>query len=82
MFGLGIPPSAMLTALDPSHSLFGGSREEGGRVRWELVPGTGHGARLVLTHTGTGGDPQAVLDADRSRMARLLERLESVPTGR
>jgi uncharacterized protein YndB with AHSA1/START domain len=56
--------------------------DEGGRVRWELVQGTGHGARLVLTHTGTGGDPQAALAADRERIARLLERLEAVPTGR
>jgi uncharacterized protein YndB with AHSA1/START domain len=56
--------------------------DEGGRVRWELREGTGHGARLVLTHTGDGGDPQAALAADRSRIAWLLERLEAVPTGR
>jgi uncharacterized protein YndB with AHSA1/START domain len=56
--------------------------EEGGSVRWELVVGTGHGARLVLTHTGAAGDPQAALAADRSRIAQLLERLETVPTGR
>jgi hypothetical protein len=56
--------------------------DEGGRVRWELVAGTGHGARLVLTHTGTGGDPQEALAADRGRIARLLDRLEAVPTGR
>jgi hypothetical protein len=56
--------------------------DEGGRVRWELVAGTGHGARLVLTHTGKNGDPQAALAADRSRIAQLLERLETVPTGR
>ncbi|NBF00446.1 toxin-antitoxin system toxin subunit, partial [Nonomuraea sp. K271] len=28
----------------------------GGQVRWELAAGTGHGARLVITHTG---DPSA-----------------------
>jgi uncharacterized protein YndB with AHSA1/START domain len=56
--------------------------DEGGRVRWELVAGTGHGARLVLTHTGSGGDPQAAMAADRSRIAQLLKRLETVPTGR
>jgi uncharacterized protein YndB with AHSA1/START domain len=56
--------------------------DEGGRVRWELVEGTGHGARLVLTHTGSGGEPQAALHADRKRIAQLLERLEAVPTGR
>jgi len=55
---------------------------EGGRVRWELVAGTGHGARLLLTHTGSGGDPDAALAADRARIAQLLERLEAVPTGR
>jgi uncharacterized protein YndB with AHSA1/START domain len=56
--------------------------DEGGRVRWELVAGTGHGARLVLTHTGRGGDPDEALAADRSRIAQLLKRLETVPTGR
>jgi uncharacterized protein YndB with AHSA1/START domain len=56
--------------------------DEGGRVRWELVAGTGHGARLLLTHTGTGGDPQAALRQDRERIAQLLGRLEAVPTGR
>ncbi|HYH30583.1 MAG TPA: SRPBCC family protein [Pseudonocardia sp.] len=56
--------------------------DEGGRVRWELREGTGHGARLVLTHRGDDGDPQAALAADRSRIAQLLERLEAVPTGR
>jgi len=56
--------------------------EEGGSLRWELVEGTGHGARLVLTHTGAGGDPDAALAADQVRIARLLERLEAVPTGR
>jgi hypothetical protein len=55
--------------------------EEGGRVRWELVPGTGHGARLLLTHTGSGA-PEAALAADRERIAQLLERLEAVPAGR
>lgn len=56
--------------------------EEGGSLRWELVAGTGHGARLVLTHTGSGGDPQAARAADRSRIADLLRRLEALPTGR
>ncbi|HLU56784.1 MAG TPA: SRPBCC family protein [Pseudonocardia sp.] len=56
--------------------------EEGGRVRWELGAGTGHGARLVLTHTGADGDPQAALEADGRRIAQLLDRLQAVPTGR
>jgi uncharacterized protein YndB with AHSA1/START domain len=55
--------------------------EEGGYVRWELVQGTGHGARLVLLHTGTG-DHTPALAADRSRIAQLLDRLEAGPTGR
>jgi uncharacterized protein YndB with AHSA1/START domain len=49
--------------------------DEGGRVRWELREGTGHGARLVLTHTGVGGDPRAALAADDSRIGSLLQRL-------
>jgi uncharacterized protein YndB with AHSA1/START domain len=47
----------------------------GGRLRWELKEGTGHGARLVLTHTGAGGDPEAALADGRARIASLLERL-------
>jgi hypothetical protein len=46
------------------------------------VQGTGHGARLVLTHTGSGGDPAVALEADRARIADLLDSLEAVPTGR
>lgn len=30
-------------------------RGAGGRVRWELTRGTGHGARLVLTQSGSAG---------------------------
>jgi hypothetical protein len=76
-----------LTGLVPDGAAVGGhvlehDADEGGRVRWELVAGTGHGARLVLTHTGSDGDPKAALAADRSRIAQLLERLEAVPTGR
>lgn len=37
---------------------------DAGRVRWELSPGTGHGARLVLTQTGRA--------ADRDRLAAAL----------
>jgi uncharacterized protein YndB with AHSA1/START domain len=67
---------------DPHDHVLEHDADEGGRVRWELVAGTGHGARLLLTHTGTGGDPQAALEADRARIAQLLERLDAVPTGR
>jgi uncharacterized protein YndB with AHSA1/START domain len=46
-----------------------------GRVRWELVQGTGHGARLVLTHSGSAGEPHAALADDRSRIDELVTRL-------
>jgi uncharacterized protein YndB with AHSA1/START domain len=49
--------------------------EEGGRLRWELAEGTGHGARLVFTHSGAAGDPEAALAGGRVRIASLLERL-------
>ncbi|MCK2215514.1 SRPBCC domain-containing protein [Actinomadura sp. ATCC 31491] len=43
----------------------------GGGVRWELAEGTGHGARLIVTHTG---DPSA-LPAWRSRVVALAVEL-------
>lgn len=46
--------------------------EPGGRLRWELAEGTGHGARVVLTHVGTEGDPEPALAAGSARMAKLL----------
>jgi uncharacterized protein YndB with AHSA1/START domain len=46
--------------------------ERGGRLRWELVEGTGHGARVVLTHTGSGGDPASALSAVNARMKQLV----------
>ncbi|MET8679730.1 SRPBCC family protein [Streptomyces sp. NPDC004647] len=54
----------------------------GGRVRWELSSGTGHGARLVLTQTGPGGhraDRSTALAAWRKRIARLAEDLRGLP---
>ncbi|WP_336206855.1 SRPBCC family protein [Nonomuraea sp. LPB2021202275-12-8] len=42
-----------------------------GTVRWELAEGTGHGARLILTHTG---DP-ASLPAWRARVEELAAAL-------
>lgn len=42
-----------------------------GRIRWELVPGTGHGARLVLTHTGPP-------DAERERERALTAGAERI----
>ena len=50
----------------------------GGRVRWELGEGTGHGARLTLTQTGTGDAPHlrdAALAAWRDHVADLAARL-------
>lgn len=43
----------------------------GGTVRWELAAGTGHGARLVLTHAGQ----TATLDAWRVRVEELAASL-------
>lgn len=47
-----------------------------GRVRWELGPGTGHGARLVLTWDGrdAAGRDEALAQAPR-RVVELLARL-------
>jgi hypothetical protein len=56
-----------------------------GRVRWELSDqkGTGHGARLTLTHTGAaGGQPQDALIAWRDRLRQLAAQLREQPSGR
>lgn len=45
----------------------------GGTVRWELVEGTGHGARLILTHTGGS----AVVAGWRSKVEALASELMS-----
>ncbi|MEU6081239.1 SRPBCC family protein [Streptomyces sp. NPDC047108] len=53
-----------------------------GRVRWELTPGTGHGARLVLTQTGPAGltaERHTALRAWKRRIARLAEDLRALP---
>lgn len=47
--------------------------QDAGRVLWEFVEGTGHGARLVLTCTG--GSPDDALEAGRRRMAEVVARL-------
>ncbi|MEU9836368.1 SRPBCC family protein [Streptosporangium sp. NPDC048047] len=49
-----------------------------GTVRWELGPGTGHGARLVVTQTGPHDLPGArvaALTAWRAHIADLAKRL-------
>ncbi|MGP3926431.1 SRPBCC family protein [Streptomyces sp. 8N616] len=54
----------------------------GGRVRWELSTGTGHGARLVLTQTGPNdltAERHTALKAWKSRIAQLAEQLRALP---
>jgi uncharacterized protein YndB with AHSA1/START domain len=41
----------------------------GGRVRWQLGPGTGHGARLTLVRTAPAGAP---VEDPQAQVARLL----------
>ncbi|MDH2426329.1 SRPBCC family protein [Sphaerisporangium sp. TRM90804] len=50
-----------------------------GVVRWELRPGTGHGARLTLTHTCPPGDRETALTGWRTRIAHLAEQLARTP---
>jgi uncharacterized protein YndB with AHSA1/START domain len=71
---------AVLSAQAPPGALRDGDvlehdAEPGGRLRWELIEGTGHGARVVLTHVGTGDDPQPALAAGGARLAKLLAAL-------
>lgn len=79
--GAAVPPpfgQGVVTAVRPpamvEHDGQGGG-EPAGRVRWELVPGTGHGARLVLTHTGPAGaerERERALAAGAERIAVLV----------
>ncbi|GII78785.1 hypothetical protein Sru01_37670 [Sphaerisporangium rufum] len=46
-----------------------------GRVRWELREGTGHGARLVLTHTCPPEHRRAALAAWQDHLTGLARRL-------
>jgi uncharacterized protein YndB with AHSA1/START domain len=68
---------AVLSAQAPPDAVRNGQvleydAERGGRLRWELVEGTGHGARVVLTHTGSGGGPDPALSAANARMKQLV----------
>jgi uncharacterized protein YndB with AHSA1/START domain len=68
---------AVLSAQAPPDAVRNGQvlehdAEPGGRLRWELVEGTGHGARVVLTRTGTEGAPEPALSAVDARMAQLV----------
>jgi hypothetical protein len=48
----------------------------GGTVRWELAEGTGHGARLILTHTGD----TTALPAWRAHVETLAVTLLTAPS--
>ena len=54
----------------------------GGRVRWELGHGTGHGARLVLTHSGPSeqaGARSTTLVAWQAHIEQLAAKLLTLP---
>jgi uncharacterized protein YndB with AHSA1/START domain len=61
------PPDAVRDGQVLEHDV-----EPDSRLRWELVEGTGHGARAVLTLTGRGGDPAPALSAANARMKQLV----------
>jgi uncharacterized protein YndB with AHSA1/START domain len=69
----GLPETGPVTAVE-APTLLEYRSGSGGRIRWELSPGTGHGARLVLTRTGVP-DPKAALTAWRDRVEQFAERL-------
>lgn len=54
-----------------------------GQVRWELTEGTGHGARLILTQTGTPATEHlmaSALDAWKKRLNDLAKELSEQPS--
>ncbi|WP_422769263.1 SRPBCC family protein [Plantactinospora sp. WMMC1484] len=83
-FTTGEFPAGPVTALDaptlleyawqPPGTATGPDGSTGGRIRWELVSGTGHGARLVLEQTGPAG---ATAEAEQATaLATWRERIE------
>ncbi|MGV9601595.1 SRPBCC family protein [Streptosporangium sandarakinum] len=76
----GVTPGAVTEVRVPALLEYGwhhGGRPAG-TVRWELAPGTGHGARLVVTQTGPHDLPGArdeALAAWRNRVGDLAKRL-------
>ncbi|MEO3743321.1 SRPBCC family protein [Plantactinospora sp. B5E13] len=74
-------PTGVITALDAPTLLeyaWPATDRPEGRVRWELTPGTGHGARLLLTQTGPAeavADRAAALTGWRARIGSLARRL-------
>jgi uncharacterized protein YndB with AHSA1/START domain len=70
-------PTGPMTEVDAPRLLEYESQARG-RVRWELRPGTGHGARLVLTQTGPSEPPEArdiALAAWQAQIERLAAKL-------
>ncbi|MET9274629.1 SRPBCC family protein [Kribbella sp. NPDC003557] len=55
--------------------------QAGGKVRWELTEGTGHGARLILTETGLSS-PDEALAIWPDRLDKLAADLLNTPPGR
>jgi uncharacterized protein YndB with AHSA1/START domain len=75
-------PAGVVTAVDAPRLLeFEWSAEDGpaGTVRWELGEGTGHGARLILLHTGIGDHAAArtALTSWRDHIEQLAQTLLS-----
>ncbi|MFC6016911.1 SRPBCC family protein [Plantactinospora solaniradicis] len=74
-------PAGVITELDAPSLLEYAWQPAGqsiGRIRWELSAGTGHGARLVLVHTGppgTAGEQATALTVWRDRIEPLARRL-------
>ncbi|MGN9786168.1 SRPBCC family protein [Nonomuraea sp. ZG12] len=70
----GVPAGAV-TRAEPGKLLeyAAASGTAGGTIRWELAEGTGHGARLILTHTGD----TTALQAWRARVESLAASLLS-----
>ena len=74
-------PTGTVTAVDPPALLEYASGT--GRIRWEFGEGTGHGARLILTHVATDADADARasgLRAWRDHIEALAHRLLSPPS--
>jgi uncharacterized protein YndB with AHSA1/START domain len=73
-------PAGAITDVDAPRLLEYASGAD--RVRWEFGEGTGHGARLILTHTAPGADADAraaALRVWRDHIEALAHRLLSEP---
>ncbi|MFF3764092.1 SRPBCC family protein [Streptomyces sp. NPDC001922] len=80
----GIPPGEVTAAERQAVLVYTwqSAGRTAGRVRWDLSPGTGHGARLVLTQTGPAeADTErgTALAAWRRRIAELAAQLRELP---